>query len=197
MGVLKYRDPETGEWRVAGSYTGPVVATSFNGRTGDVVPQAADYSAFYVGRGETVDAYSKEETLSDDTKALLGLEADATPDAAFELLHGAQSGGVKIAVGTYKGTGTCGNKYPMTLTFDFKPKFLMVWGYAHHIMRGVEGQLFVVDTGYDDEITIAQTSTTWGSNYVRWYYDHPNGDYFGHSQMNVSEATYSYIAIGE
>lgn len=58
------------------------VVTSYNGRTGavmpqagDVVPQAGDYDEFY---------YTKAETLTPETKTLLGLGADDTPDKAFK-----------------------------------------------------------------------------------------------------------------
>ena len=64
MGVLKYRDPETREWKVAGAYPTPAYTEP--------------------------DAYTRAETLSDDTKAAYGLGADAVPNAVFEKLvaHG-------------------------------------------------------------------------------------------------------------
>lgn len=35
----------------------------------------------------------------------------------------------KIAVGTYTGTGTAGEHYPCSLTFEFEPKMLIMMGY--------------------------------------------------------------------
>lgn len=60
MPVFKYRDPNSGEWiNVAGGGG---------------------------GAGESVDAYTKEETLSEETKMVLGLGVDAVPNDVFGVL---------------------------------------------------------------------------------------------------------------
>lgn len=47
MAITKIRNPETGEWERAVTPSSGV--NSFNGRNGDVVPQAGDYTAEMVG----------------------------------------------------------------------------------------------------------------------------------------------------
>lgn len=170
------------------------MATSFNGRTGDVVPQASDYSAFYLGRGETVDAYSKEETLSADTKALFGLEADATPDAAFALLHGAQTGGVKIVAGSYIGTGTYGASAPNSLTFGFSPKLLVVLsdGIQTTFVSGSNVTCYQNISG--NEAT--RLTVTWSGNTVSWYAENYGADISPLYQLNKKDVIYHYVAIG-
>ena len=68
---------------------------------------------------------NKATLLTDETAALLGLNADAVPDDAFDALsHRAQ-----FASGSYEGTGTYGVDNPCTLTFDFAPKMVFMLGY--------------------------------------------------------------------
>lgn len=102
----------------------------------------------------------------------------------------------RLAIGTYKGTGKCGSSYANKLTFPFKPKFLMVWGYSGYYFCAVEGQNLVIYSGGESGTAYTMTNTVWGNNYVSWYYNYPNGDWFGIGQMNDSNTTYQYIAIG-
>lgn len=73
-----------------------------------------------------IDAYPKEETLTDATKTLYGLGTDAVPDDVFGFLKTMVDGGVKIATGSYVGTGTYGSSNPTSLTFDFVPMLVLV-----------------------------------------------------------------------
>ena len=85
----------------------------------------------YDAEGRTITGelltYTKDEILTDSTKALYSLGNDAVPDDVFQALASAASGGAKIQTGSYVGTGTYGSSNPCSLTFDFEPKlFLMV-----------------------------------------------------------------------
>lgn len=85
MPVFKYRDPQTGGWiNVAGGGGGAA-----NIPIQDEPPASVDLwvdTSEEGASGGSVDAYTKEETLSEETKVALGLGADAVPDEAFNLL---------------------------------------------------------------------------------------------------------------
>ena len=54
MSTIKFRNPETGEYEKVGIPSRPV--KTFNGRQGDVVPQAGDYTAEMVGAAPAVES---------------------------------------------------------------------------------------------------------------------------------------------
>ena len=77
---------------------------------------------------------NKDSLLKDATAALYGLGADAVPDDVLALLKTivdkhdiAIANGVKIATGSYTGTGTYGSANPCSLTFDFSPKVVYIY----------------------------------------------------------------------
>ena len=99
----------------------------------------------------------------------------------------------KYAVGSYTGTGKSsysGNINPVTLTFGFKPKFLIICGAAFAV--GAIGQNLAAY--HVSNIKDTMTSTTWGNNSVSWYYDSQGN---AQLQLNSSNNVYSYIAFGE
>ena len=93
-----------------------------------------------LGQTPTVDAYTKEQTLTAATAALYGLGSDAVPndvlnkiDSLFDSVDSQLSNletdvanGPKIVTGSYVGTGTYDANNPNSLTFDFAPKFVML-----------------------------------------------------------------------
>ncbi|WP_458397154.1 hypothetical protein [Anaerotignum sp.] len=102
---------------------------------------------------------------------------------------------VRIATGTYIGTGTATSAKPTTLTFDFKPKFLMVrnhrYGEAQNYhFEWMEGMVTVYtrynNGNYEAPVTVS-------GNSISWYSD---DDSMGYAQMNGSGYEYMYIAIG-
>lgn len=175
MPVFKYRDPQTGEWiNVAGGG----------------------------GAGESVDAYTKEETLSEETKTTLGLGADAVPDDALSaiktLIDGANANAdakAKIAAGSYTGTGKYGSSNKNRLAFDFAPKFLVVAKDGNRTGYDTGSSFYWVypSTG-SVNITKANESYTpsvsVSGNTVSWYSD------AAATQLNTSGTTYHYFAIG-
>ena len=93
----------------------------------------------------------------------------------------------RIAVGSYVGTGTCGSENPNALTFDFAPKFLLIWqdGYVTSLgLRG--GKLRSISTN-----SYGTCNATWEGNTVSWSH---NSD--ASWQMNANRSAYYYVALG-
>lgn len=98
----------------------------------------------------------------------------------------------RVAVGSYEGTELSGKNNPVTLTFDFEPKFVLV--VMDEGMLSNEYNTSVVlfrpctrtrtGSGVNDYISV-----TWGENSVSWYADAYT------AQLN-SAFKYNYIAIG-
>lgn len=84
MPVFKYRDPQTGEWiNVAGGGGAANIPIQDEPPTsGDLWVDTSEEGA----SGGSVDAYTKEETLSEGSKTMFGLGADAVPDDVFGVL---------------------------------------------------------------------------------------------------------------
>lgn len=103
--------------------------------------------------------------------------------------------GVKIATGSYTGTGTYGASNPNSLTFSFKPKILMIsdnptsypLGMDHFGMWFAGIDLFISSgtgsQGYQPIVNIL-------GNIISWY---ASSDVY---QLNESGRKYHYIAIG-
>lgn len=152
------------------------------------------------------DVYSKNESLSNATKSLFGLDSTAIPDSAFAYIHqkieDLASADVKIATGNYIGTGTYGSSNPNSLTFDFVPKLVFIFAESSD---GYTGIFFDFDVSNCYQLTPTITSgdrlwlyksrhysITFDKNFS-WYYDYTNGM---EQQFNTSGTTYDYIAIG-
>jgi hypothetical protein len=159
-----------------------------------------------------------EIPVTDETAALLGLPEGDTVDDALALIAGKISGGggAKIATGSYVGTGTCGRNNPCTLTFDFTPKFVMVYGADMGHLTGFE---YYLDSNAQDELFYEHSNTliaayganeasrycrnweintdhfTWGENSFSWY-TYRTSNLEAEQQLNKSGTTYYYIAIG-
>ena len=104
--------------------------------------------------------------------------------------------GVKLATGSYTGTGTYGARNPNSLTFDFEPKLVIIQasqGYGYQML------VFIYKTG--EELLMPWQSTSGSftnkgkinNNVVSWYMEgNSNATY----QLNESNTKYYYIAIG-
>ena len=113
----------------------------------------------------------------------------------------------KIATGSYTGTGTYGSSNPNSLTFDFKPKFLVVFEVitASKITDGIVAMMVTGSPCYwtsDAQMGLqGSNNVSWAENTVSWFnninqtngWDVSNCIKF---QLNISGATYRYIAIG-
>ena len=162
-----------------------------------------------------VDAYTKVQTLSDTTKTLFGLDANAVPDDALAQINNlivALNSSVsnlalnvnnkaKISTGSYVGNRNSGSSYPNSLTFNFKPHFLVI---AVSAEAGYNAQaMFFLDmlgSAYmqlsywycagDSKLSSLNTYAKLVNNTVYWY---SSGGL--EAQMN-NDYTYNYFAIG-
>ena len=91
--------------------------------------------------------------------------------------------------GTYTGTGQYGPEHPNTLTFDFAPRVVILFGYAtnpgdHMIMI----RPYTDAKSYDGNYT--NCTVTWLEDGVQWY-----NSYYESTQFNRLSRTYYYIAV--
>lgn len=96
----------------------------------------------------------------------------------------------KIQKGTYVGTGKYGANNPNTLTFNFKPTLVMIFG--TDLYGGLEPLCLVqgITDSYYGSSTNTDTHMTWEGNSVTWYTTFNAG-----TQRNEAH-TYWYVAIG-
>lgn len=169
---------------------------------------------------------NKATLLSDSTAAALGLAGDPTVDNALNAVGNALAGGVRIATGSYVGTGISGAANPNVLTFDFEPYVVFVFqsqygvaqtyqetawsfGGTHtvfpfsllYFFRGGSG-LDAAAMASDLNGNLGQTSSvmpyTIEGNSLSWAYQHDGSDAVkSNIQLNLSGTTYYYIAIGK
>lgn len=107
--------------------------------------------------------------------------------------------GVRIGTGSYVGTGTYGPSNPNTLTFEFEPKIVCVFGptagselgnpLTHYAMILTGDAGFRSDSGRTIGYFVVHQIT---GNTVSWYSTDSQPD----SQGNIANNTYNYIAIG-
>lgn len=105
-------------------------------------------------------------------------------------------GAPKIETGSYTGTGTYGASNPNSLTFDFTPKAVFIFGTKVSNNTGASMMYFwgadsftLIDSGYSGVQVSGMVSVS--RNTMSWY--DTNGAYF---QCNESGLTYNYLALG-
>lgn len=123
---------------------------------------------------------------------------------------------VRVAKGTYTGTGGVGSSYKNTLAFDFVPEIIMVSaktvteysGYNMIIPGGAGGAVALTGhelapdvTSYEGTVLGGQNEVSWsdGGKTVAWWLtgSHPsNSSAMDGAQMNLESTVYEYIAIG-
>ena len=148
-------------------------------------------STFAIYTDSSGNIYTEQEyetKITDVLGNLISIPADQIKD------------GVKIATGSYTGTGTYGSSNPNSLTFDFKPKLVIIS--AESLIIGYGSTL----TQPDWKLWIGQPNAYVGynkgnvkdtykveGNKFSWY----NSNYGSATmQLNYSGQTYYYIAIG-
>ena len=155
------------------------------------------------------DPLSKATFLKDSTAALFGLGNAALPDDVLVAIKTMFDGRVRIAHGTYSGTGVYGENNKNSLTFPFAPELLILYraGYLG-IVSGTDGNAegfyailpkqttefctVVYDGEYYDT---DRNYISFSDKTVTWYvYQTYSGKAAG--QFNASGITYGYIAIG-
>ncbi len=103
------------------------------------------------------------------------------------------AGGVRIATGSYTGTGTYGASNPCSLTFPFSPKLVLI-AWSNKNAGAMQGFMIYPNTVFsqaDNSGTGPNCIVTWNSTGVSWY----NTDRDGY-QFNYSNETYCYLALG-
>lgn len=99
---------------------------------------------------------------------------------------------VRIATGSYTGTGTYGSSNPNSLTFSFPPEFLVVSPnqelYRLFLVRGMTKSNTSPTGGSDSNVAVA-----WDGSTVSWYGDSTGEAYL---QLNRRGTPYFYFAIG-
>lgn len=182
----------------------------------------------YPEPGEVFEAgteLNKSTLLTDKTAAALGLTSgDPTVNDALAVIAAALSKSVRVAVGSYTGTGTYGQSAPNSLSFDFAPDVVFVFkdsyvpvevsedGHGVHyafsnsficLLRG--GSAVTVRDIYTTTIPgtgnvsyndVTAMLYTIAGNTASWYFNGRSSSIGSESQMNESSKTYHYIAIG-
>lgn len=153
---------------------------------------------------------NKNSLLKDATAALFGMTDYALPDEVFAAIATMLIGKPGIETGSYVGTGNAGQSYPNSLTFDFKPKILIIQHETLSDMNQLEGYdnwpkginwVFFIE-GVNQVLVRQGTSNssntnliiTRDGNTISWYHDYTTP--FSSSQLNYGSAVYRYLAIG-
>ena len=155
------------------------------------------------------DPLSKATFLKDSTAALFGLDNTALPDDVLVAIKTMFNGRVRIAHGTYAGTGKYGENNKNSLTFPFAPELLILYqaGYIGVVSGNNsyrEGSYAILPKQTTTFVTIVydgeyyrddSNSISFSDKTVTWYvYQTYSGKAAG--QFNASGITYGYIAIG-
>lgn len=112
----------------------------------------------------------------------------------------------RLTIGSYVGTGTYGANNPVSLTFDFEPKILVVRGKVRYAAQSYRDETILMVKGTNKYWSNVMGSTgtyslqevvTWDGNTVSWYTT-STGSYPAYragEQLNVADSTYNYFAI--
>lgn len=108
-----------------------------------------------------------------------------------------EAGCAKAATGSYTGTGTYGISNPNSLTFDFNPQLLFVWGVTADTSDSSKIFNMIIFCGSAVSITcrnsdyISRATVTCSESTVSWYSTNDAA-----LQGNYRNTTYKYLAIG-
>lgn len=181
------RSPDTHNtndvWYVVsnGSYSSSVVSATRGIRPALILP-----STFVVYIDSSGNAYTEqkyETKITDVLGNLISIPADQIKD------------GVKIATGSYTGTGTYGAGHPNSLTFEFEPKMVFIGAKSQPSANCA----FV----FNGQITFSRTNSGGGGdsavcsfsgNTFTWY--STSSSWGVNAQMNSANVAYLYFAIG-
>ena len=140
-------------------------------------------STFEVYTDPSGNIYTEQEyetALTDVLGTKISIPADQIKD------------GVKIATGSYTGTGTYGASNPNSLTFAFEPKMVFVH-------KSSDGRFRICAINGDSECVSATVASSqyvvkiaWENKKISWY----NSDDIASRQLNENGVVYNYVAIG-
>ncbi len=118
----------------------------------------------------------------------------------------AAAGNCRIATGSYLGTGTWGEANKNTLTFDFTPRAVLIMANGANFVLNSDAANWVLlvrgVTAYNARYASNNTNGTsyaveWEDRGVSWYAtNRPTATEWAGGQLNLSDTTYHYIAIG-
>lgn len=149
---------------------------------------------------------NKANLLTDATAALFGLGANAVPNDVFSTVRALIArnatdiaNGVKIATGSYTGTGNYDSSNKNTLAFGFKPQFVLIVecsiehnnGAYNAQVRFVSPMTVPLMMNIYGGVIGSQCTVTWTDTGVTWYSTEN-----AKCQGNTSGKTYQYLAIG-
>ena len=186
------RSPYTGNtysvWLVHsdGSYISDRASSSHGIRPALILP-----STFAIYTDPSGNIYTEQEYEAKITDVLGNL---------ISIPAGQIKDGVKIATGSYTGTGTYGANNPNTLTFDFAPQLVIICGYEYYaiLFRGCSfGAGIRINIGSEH----SRLKAIWSNNSVSWYCENvftsnSVGTVSAQQQLNNIDITYQYISIG-
>lgn len=149
--------------------------------------------------------YSLNQWVGTDPVLMEDFNADnAKIDAALAAL---KADGLKMAVGSYVGTGTSGSNGPNSLSFDFVPQLLIIRK-AYHIplnptsvgvamIRPMSSVAVEMYSGGDSSNT-RKLNIAWGDKAVTWWHDGYASEVSisANWQLNVEGDLYYYAAFG-
>lgn len=173
------------------------VANTAGYRPAFIIPEGTDISdwGFYNVNGSIATTTEYADVLTDVLGNTLSIHAKQI------------FGGIQIATGSYKGTGTYGESNPNSLTFDFEPKLVIITRGSTYDADGVYSAYSSTDNAM---LFIKYGVITWSSsnnvlgydvrvkfdgNTVSWYTKQSNAE----CQANASSTgthCYHYFAIG-
>lgn len=142
----------------------------------------------WIGYFESKNTYTATGDLQIGGKSFLSLPIKISESGS----------GTQIATGTYTGTGRAGSSAPCSLTFNFKPKLVLISANAQQIFEG-KGAIFISPQsmactigGTSSGSTHGGSKLTWTDTSVTWYDTYSESD----TQLNTSGTIYYYWAIG-
>lgn len=177
-------------------------------RTPDKNSSAGNVSSYFVGINETVatgftyrsigtrPCFTLSSTFTGtyyvDQNGVIHDQQEYTEAGDWLDVWGNAIPAVKIATGSYVGTGTVGDSNPNTLTFPFEPKIVFVSSGSAtivHMIKGVPSANVV----YGITAVYGINISSWSGNSVSWVYPATS---YPERQLNASGTTYYYVAIG-
>lgn len=156
----------------------------------------------YVAKGGWYISSYTEKTVTPDHGYVCSFDKNAYPPAVSDGFTYTALGmigdalpGVKIATGSYTGTGTYGSANRNTLTFDFVPKAVIIITALTSSSNSSPSVTLIVGGnsivfGYSWSSSLYGSTVTISGNGVSWY------NSSAANQMNASNKTYNYIAFG-
>ena len=174
-----------------GTLSPAAASVSFGVRPCIILPSDGEYIYYTDSSGNIYTEQEYETKLTDVLGNLIAIPADQIKD------------GVKIATGSYTGTGTYGSSNPNSLTFGFVPSYILVFA---EYMDTTTRRLYWMQIFWDISLVpVLNTYENANGNLSNYF---PCTGSFGgtnvswHSakladqQMNRASVVYHYIAIG-